>query len=139
MQSNSLICVIDDNPDYTLILQHFFSTSLPEYTVRYFDNGKTFLSELSQMPAKPKLILLDRHMPIVDGHQLLIHLKWDEYVRMIPVVMMSAEATSEEISGCYEAGANSFIIKAIDFNQLRKTLTVICQYWIEFNTLPRHT
>ena len=92
-----------------------------------------FPDALPQMSQPPSLIILDRHMPDLDGHQTLEILKQHLSYKRIPVIMMSAHASSSEINNCYESGANSFILKRLDPASLQESLSTICQYWLELN------
>lgn len=134
-----LICIVDDAADYRFLLQTLFKRDFPMYSARFFPSGKTLLAELPQMSQKPNLILLDRHMPELDGHQTLLRLKQDKAYKTIPVVMMSADASASEIQKCYEACANSFLRKQIDFASLRTMIATICHYWLEINQEPVDT
>jgi CheY-like chemotaxis protein len=133
MTSTQLICVVDDQADYRFLIQQLFSRFLPNYSVRLFANGKALVEELPQISPKPSLFLLDRHMPILDGHQTLLYLKGHEGFKTIPVVIMSADASWEEINECYEAGANSFVRKAMDFESVKHIMTGLCEYWLNVN------
>ncbi len=126
-------CIVDDAADYRFLLQQVFSRFLPAYPVHFFASGQALLDELPHMAKKPDLILLDRHMPNMDGHQVLVYLKQHPDYQKIPVVMMSADASYVEIDDCYKAGANSFLLKTIDFNLLKQTMSAVCQYWLELN------
>ena len=130
------ICIVDDADDYRLVLEKLFKRQLPLYSVALFASGSDFWEALSQFDQAPSLILLDRHMPGLDGHQTLLRLKQHATYRRIPVVMMSAHASIQEIDGCYEACANSFLTKPVDFSVLQQQLTLICQYWLETNRKP---
>lgn len=136
MASPRFICLVDDSADYRFLLQQVSSRFLPDYPMRFFPNGKVFLEELDQMAHQPSLILLDRHMPELDGHQTLDYLKRHNTYRTIPVVMMSNTASSSEIYGCYTTGANSFLIKPSNFEALKKTILTICDYWLKLNQEP---
>ena len=46
---------------------------------------------------------------------------------------MSWEASTPEINACYEAYANSFLPKSVDFVSFIKQLDLVCQYWLELN------
>ena len=133
MALTRLIYVVDDSADYRFLLQQLFSRFLPAYPVRFFASGQALLEELTDSRPHPGLIVLDRHMPGLDGHQTLQRLKQHPDHRIIPVVMMSADASSSEIEDCYQAGVNSFLFKPIDGESLRASLSLICQYWLELN------
>lgn len=136
MNSGSQICIVDDTADYRLLLGHLFRHYFPAYSVSFFTDGSEFLASLPHLSHPPRLILLDRHMPQLDGHQTLLRLKGDAVYKKIPVVMMSVDAMEEEIRGCYEAGANSFFLKPLDFDLLKEELERLCRYWLEISRGP---
>ena len=133
MNSSRLTCIVEDQADYRFLLQKLFTINFPDYPVRLFPNGKALLEELPQINPMPALVLMDRHMPELDGYQTLLRLKKDPLHQSIPVVMMSAQATPAEIKDCYQAGANSFLKKQIDFSLLMETISRTGQYWLELN------
>ena len=133
MGSTPQVCLIDDGADYRFLIQQIFSRYLPAYSVALFSSGRVFLDKLPCLEQPPNLVLLDRHMPILDGHQTLLVLKGDSTYKKIPVVMMSAAASPLEISSCYEAGVNSFLRKSLDFDAMREQMEMICQYWLVSN------
>jgi CheY-like chemotaxis protein len=127
-----LTCIVDDNTDYRTLLDFLFRRYCPDHPARFFANGQTFLEELAGLSQLPRLILLDRHMPGFDGHQVLAILKQHPVYKRIPVVMMSAGATEEEINRCYELGANSFLRK----DAWSASMATVCRYWLELNQGP---
>lgn len=136
MITSGLTCIVDDDADYRFLLQLLFKRSFPDWPVRFFSGGQALLNGLASMSQPPSLILLDRHMPQLDGHQTLDILKQHPVYKRIPVVMMSAQATRKEIDGCYESGVNSFLSKSLNAIALQETLSVIGRYWLEFNLVP---
>lgn len=133
MKSSRPICIVDDDPDYRFLVQQLFSRILSAYPVRFFPEGQTFLDQLDQMSHKPDLILLDRHMPKLDGYQTLLVLRQHPGYQTIPVVMMSAHDSWAEIEACFQAGVNAFLVKRYDINLLGQALTSLCQYCLELN------
>ncbi len=136
MITTPLICIVDDTADYGFILKKLLNQSFPTCSASLFTSGQAFLDQLPQLSPLPSLILLDRHMPFLNGHQTLLFLKDHPAYKKIPVVMMSADASADEINGCYEAGVNSFLRKPVDFNSMKKQLEILCQYWLTFNLEP---
>jgi CheY-like chemotaxis protein len=131
MTPSELIFVVDDSADYRLLLQQVFKRFFTTYSVRLFAGGHLLLNEPPQLHSEPRLILLDRHMPDLDGYQTLLRLKQHPAYQRIPVVMMSADATLTEVEACSKAGSNSFLQKPIDLNLLKQTISTICQYWLD--------
>ncbi|GAB3047262.1 response regulator [Spirosoma pulveris] len=136
MASIPLVCVVDDQADFRFLLQQIFQRYCPAYPVRFFDSGYALLDELPQLSPKPSLILLDRHMPVLDGHQTLLALKGHSAHKKIPVIMMSAEASAFEINDCYEAGVNSFLMKKLDLHAMKAMIEAVCHYWLEISQQP---
>ncbi|SOD95176.1 response regulator [Spirosoma fluviale] len=133
MTTTPQICIVDDNSEYRLILEKIFKLDFPSYSVSLLADGHALWRTLDRLEQLPDLIILDRHMPDLDGHQLLLELKKHPAYKKIPVVMMSADATGQEINRCYEACANSFLSKPLDLGLLRDQLRLICRYWLEMN------
>lgn len=130
------VYLIDDRADYRFLVQQVFSRHLSAYSLSLFSDGRSFLDTLPQVNRLPNLILLDRHMPHLDGHQTLLLLKAHPVYKKIPVVMISDDASVPEIDGCYEGGANSFLRKPIAFDSLKDQMGLICHYWLEHNRKP---
>jgi CheY-like chemotaxis protein len=130
------ICIIDDQIDYSFLLKKAINVQRPDARIQSFAGGKEFLESLSVADQLPSLILLDRHMPHMNGHQVLITLKESSEYKTIPVIMISAEATADEVKGCYRVGANSFLTKPIGWDELEKAASGICNFWLSLNRLP---
>lgn len=81
----------------------------------------------------PYLILLDLKMPKVGGLEVLKQIKKDPKTKKIPVVVLTTSRTSNEVSEAYELGANSYIVKPVDFEQFTQTVKEIGLYWTILN------
>ena len=66
----------------------------------------------------PDLLLLDMHLPDIDGMDLLRHLKHDDATAAIPVLVLSADATPERIERALEDGAAGYLTKPIHLAEL---------------------
>jgi CheY-like chemotaxis protein len=71
---------------------------------------------------RPDLILLDLHLPDIWGDEVLRRLRADAATRQIPVIMLSADATPVQISRLLSAGAQSYLTKPLDYQQLLETM-----------------
>jgi two-component system, response regulator len=84
----------------------------------------------------PKLILLDLKMPKVGGIEVLTRIKSDERTKMIPVVVLTSSKEDPDIKTCYALGANSYVVKPVEFNKFSAATAEIGMYWILLNQPP---
>ena len=91
-----------------------------EYTGRNVDN-------------KPKVILLDLKMPKVNGIEVLQRIRADERTKNIPVVMLTSSKEDPDIEICYDLGANSYVVKPVEFDDFQKAVTELGLYWMIVN------
>ena len=84
----------------------------------------------------PKLILLDIKMPKVDGIEVLRQLKADAATRVIPVVVMTSSNEERDVVESYRLGANSYIVKPVDFPAFLDVVAKIGLYWVLTNRVP---
>lgn len=133
MTYNPQVYVVDDGADYRFIAQQVFQRFLPQYSVRFFSDGDD-LRQLIQnkiVTDEPGLILVDFHMPGLNGLQTITYVKQQSAWSHVPIVLMSYESSQDEMSACYEAGASSVMIKPTDLIQLRDVLQSVCQHWLD--------
>jgi two-component system response regulator len=85
---------------------------------------------------QPHLILLDLKMPKVNGIDVLKKLKASELTRRIPVVVLTSSNENPDIKECYALGANSYIVKPVDFDSFSRSISQLGFYWILLNQKP---
>ena len=66
----------------------------------------------------PSLVLLDIKLPEMDGFEALSQLRSEEYTKDVPVIMLTSENDISSVSRCLEAGAQDYIVKPFDHNNL---------------------
>lgn len=84
----------------------------------------------------PRLILLDINMPKVNGLQVLEKIKMDPKISHIPVVLLTSSREVQDLRTGYRLGANSFVVKPVEFDQFMNTVSEIGAYWLELNQIP---
>jgi two-component system, response regulator len=84
----------------------------------------------------PRLILLDLKMPKVDGIEVTRTIKSDEKMRHIPIVIMTSSKEERDVSESYSLGANSYIVKPVDFESLANVASQAGYYWLAINRAP---
>jgi CheY-like chemotaxis protein len=81
----------------------------------------------------PRLILLDLKMPRVGGIEVTRAIKADERTRRIPIVIMTSSKEDSDIVNSYNLGANSYIVKPLDFDTLAEVARQAGFYWLAIN------
>ncbi len=84
----------------------------------------------------PKLILLDIQMPKVNGIEVLEKIRSDERTKSTPVVMLTSSNEDPDIKRCYLLGANSYIVKPVNFDSFAEVIKTIGFYWLLLNQPP---
>ncbi|RYD86760.1 MAG: response regulator [Sphingobacteriales bacterium] len=82
---------------------------------------------------KPKLILLDLKMPKVSGLEVLEKITEDASMRRIPVVVLTSSKEHPDVERAYQLGANSYIVKPVDFESFRTVVNTLGMYWLLHN------
>lgn len=84
----------------------------------------------------PKVILLDIQMPKVNGLEVLEKVKSDPRTKAIPVVILTSSKESPDIKKCYALGANSYIVKPVNFESFAESIKNLGFYWLLLNQPP---
>lgn len=82
---------------------------------------------------RPDVLLLDLSLPKLDGHQVLATIKKDPRLASIPVVILSTSDSPEDRRKAYELGANSYLVKPLDFDRFRQMVQDLNFYWGVWN------
>lgn len=119
----------------------FIKTCLKKFTkdenIIHFENGADLLEYVSKSKINnnrlPGLFLMDLKTPKINGLQVLQQLKSDERTKAIPVIIMTSSQEEKDLKNSYAFGANSFVVKPIDFKVFEKTIEAVGNYWLNVN------
>jgi chemosensory pili system protein ChpA (sensor histidine kinase/response regulator) len=104
-----MIVVVDDAPDAAEILVRLLTRT--GFEAMAANCGEDLFTYLQATPAPPKLIILDLHMPRVDGLDCLRRMRGDERYRDLPVVMYSADFNHERMREAERLGVRDYVVK----------------------------
>ena len=99
-----------------------------------FARGKYAQRENSVLP---KIVLLDLKLPRVSGLEVLKEIKSDVRTKNTPVVVVTSSREDPDIKQAYELGANSYVVKPVDFEQFFEAMGNLGLYWLLVNQPPR--
>jgi two-component system response regulator len=84
----------------------------------------------------PHVVLLDLNLPKIGGLDVLRAIRADERTRLVPVVILTSSNEDRDVTGCYASGANSYIVKPVDFTQFAESVKQLGLYWMVLNQGP---
>jgi CheY-like chemotaxis protein len=140
MSHTGYILLADDNPtDAELTIRALEIGGVSQQVV-WVQDGEAALHYVfrqgvyaQRVSGNPKLMLLDLNMPKIDGLDVLAQIKADPKTRSTPVVIMSSSDQESDMARSYEAHANSYIVKPVDFKQFTDQVSLLGQYWTRIN------
>jgi two-component system response regulator len=137
------ILLVEDNPNDEMLALHAFKKHNLANKVFVVRDGAEALEFVfctgtyaERRSENPRVILLDKKLPLVDGMEVLRQIRADPRTRLIPVVMLTSSAEDRDIIESYRLGVNSYILKPVDFDQFSETARQLGYYWLLLNQQP---
>ena len=140
------ILLVEDNPrDTELIIRALKKHDLADHLFHVTDGAEALdfifmRGKYKEMktghPHPLKVILLDLKIPKVNGLEVLRALKTDEQTQTIPVVIVTSSTEDPDMQTAYELGANSYIVKPVQFDAFIDAMTRLGTYWLRVNHPP---
>lgn len=135
------ILIVEDNPDDLELTLHALRDHNLANRVHVARDGVEALDFLfaegafsgREVTVQPLVILLDLKLPKVDGLEVLERVKADPRTATIPVVVLTSSREQPDIAKAYELGANSYIVKPVDFKQFVDSIHELGLYWLVLN------
>jgi CheY-like chemotaxis protein len=138
------ILLVEDDDDHAEIVARCLKANRVMNELRRVTDGEAALDYLFRkgpyadpaLSPRPSLILLDLRLPKVDGLEVLRIIKESNYLRPIPVVMLTTSDTERDITAAYQFHANSYLVKPVDFNEFTEMMQALSCYWGAWNRSP---
>jgi len=135
------ILLVEDNPDDQELVRVALERAGVQNKLVVLSDGKQALDYLftpeGSLHAAAvkglKLILLDLKLPKVSGLEILERIRSDENLSAIPVVVFTSSSQEEDTITSYHLGANSYIRKPVDYDQFKKAIKTVADYWLHLN------
>lgn len=137
---NRSILLVEDNPtDVDLTLRAFAKRKLinPVSVARDGEEALAWIARWEAGEPLPLVILLDLKLPRLHGLEVLTQLKSSPVSRDIPVVILTSSDEDQDIAAAYRLGANSYIVKPVNFEKFLEVVDRIELYWCVTNQPKR--
>lgn len=147
MESDVTILIVEDSKDdYEACVAALTKDQNLANPIAWCESGDDALDYLRKSGSfadgthdLPGLILLDLNLPGLDGRDVLSAIKQDPATRRIPVVVMTSSGDQRDIDRCYDAGANSYVVKPVNLDGFLAAIARLQDYWFKIVVLPKPT
>lgn len=135
------VLVVDDNAADTTLLRAVFRQLQVSHRLHVVEDGQEALSFLHKAgkfahAPRPSVILLDLNLPKLPGRDLLEQLKQNAGLRTIPVMIFSSSAAESDIVDSYRRGANAYLVKPIQLQDLVTLMRAVVDFWLNCVSQP---
>jgi CheY-like chemotaxis protein len=133
------ILLVEDNPSYVeLTLRALREIAKDSVRVDIAGDGERALAMLlsPKVYRLPRLVILDLKLPKLGGLEVLRQLRAHPATRYLPVVMLTSSRVPSDVAESYRLGANSFVVRPMNFPTYLRVLGEIINYWLVTNEQP---
>jgi CheY-like chemotaxis protein len=125
--------VIDDSIDELAIIKRVLIKTGKIHKVKTAERGETALELLRKKAVVPALIFLDLKMPGMGGIETVRHIRADEKLRHIPVIILTNSSLESDKKAAYAAGADVFLQKTFNMDQFCEDIKSLLEHWLKDN------
>ncbi len=141
MSTGTILLAEDDPNDVILFQRAMERASLSVDSLKVVRDGEKAISYLSgqglyadrDLYPLPTLLLLDLKMPRKSGPEVLSWIRKQPQLRYLIVVFLTSSNSSDDVRIAYEAGANSYLVKPVEFTEMVEMIRHVTFYWLEMN------
>lgn len=137
------ILIADDDPNDRFLIGKLIKEGGVDQFLVYAQDGHEVLDCLHERgkfinrpPGPPAVIILDHQMPGVSGLEILRRIRSDPDFELVPIVMHSGQMLPADVRQAYRLGANAYVEKPVDYQELRKVFRELGVFWCQINVVP---
>ena len=133
---------VEDSPGDVRLTQEAFHDANMSIKLHVASDGVEAMAFLRKEGAhvdapRPDLILLDLNLPKMDGREVLAHIKNDESLKTIPIVILTTSEAEADIVKSYQLQANCYLSKPVQLDAFQSLVKSINDFWLTKVKLPR--
>ena len=138
------VLVVEDNPTDVLLIRRALTKANIDNPLQFVKDGDEAVQYLAgegaftdraQYPL-PAVMLLDLKLPRRSGLEVLQWVRAHSSLRRLPIVVLTSSNQSRDVNQAYDLGANSYLVKPVEFDDLQDMLGKIDGYWVGLNKKP---
>ena len=142
--TSEMILLVEDSEDDIVLVRRAFKKCRIANPVHVVTNGESAIEYLAGQShyadrthhPLPLLILLDLKLPKKSGLEVLGWIRQQNVLKRIPVVILTSSAQATDVNQAYELGANSYLVKPVQFDHLQRLIERLDIYWLRTNVAP---
>jgi two-component system response regulator len=139
------ILLVEDSEDDAAFFEHALREAMPLAHLLVARDGVEAIHTIFGVATdedgppliRPRVIVLDLKLPKVSGLEVLRRLKGNSHTRTIPVVALSSSKEKRDLAESYQSGANSYLVKPMDFDEFSSLAKALVVYWLQLNQAPK--
>jgi chemotaxis family two-component system response regulator Rcp1 len=137
------VLLVEDSPGDVRLTKEAFRIANAAVNLHVAIDGVEALAflkrkdDLHMYCPRPDLNLLDLNMPKMDGREVLAYIKTDEYLKTIPVVILTTSEYEGDITRSYQLAANCYLNKPVELEEFESLVKSINDFWLTQVTWPR--
>jgi two-component system response regulator len=139
--SDKVILLVEDNAnDEALTLRSLKKANIMNQVVVVRDGAEALdyifargTHSTREATDLPEIVLLDLNLPKVGGLDVLRRVRAEEATKWLPVIILTSSKEERDLAAGYENGANSYVVKPVDFTQFSEAVRMLGLYWLLVN------
>ena len=139
------ILLVEDDPNDAELVRRALKRAGATASIMHVQDGAEALDYLRGRGAyagrsghaQPKLVLLDLKLPKLTGLEVLREVRAHPELKRQVVVMLTSSREERDLHEAYQCGVNSYVVKAVNFEELMDSLSRLAHYWLRVNQLPQ--
>lgn len=138
------VLLVDDNEDHVLLTRLAMEEARLTVDLRVVGDGVECMEFLQRTGRHagapvPDLVLLDLHMPRMDGYEVMQRIQDDPALRLLPVVVLTTSADIVDVQRMHALGCNSYVVKPVNFESFVQITRDLGRWWFSLVVLPTAT
>jgi two-component system, chemotaxis family, response regulator Rcp1 len=139
---NAVVLMAEDNDDHAFLARESFKDACPSADLHIVPDGLQCMAFLRREPPyenapRPDLLLLDIHMPKMDGSEVMEAIQKDPGLNQMTVVALSTSSDRVDVRRMYALGCRSYLVKPVEFDDFTKAISQLTGYWFELVAMPQ--